>query len=322
RITSDWDRLVEAREARLASQLERRMSAVLARGHRAAELAARTATRFGETADRFAELEAVRRRTGVAAVAIFRDAGDVVAWAGDHRGAVPPEVRHAPPGVFYFERPLFSYLYFSQPIEGRGERAVAAILLETSLPLQESHDAGFAGEFSARTGVLPLFGEGASPSAAWHLVAQGDTGLHARFEPLSQGRWRTAAAVTGRRLVLAFGGIALVLLGHAWLRLRRSGAATAVPLAFTLIALGVAPLGTVLGLETLFSPAFFLLPFPIDVSLGRFFAVLLPVTALAATLRPHALAGRRPRVWLTAGALATAITFAIGMRLMVGAAAP
>src|SRR5690606_27948875 len=259
RITSDWDRLVEAREVRLAAQLERRMSAVLARGRRAADIAARTAANAGG-AERFAELEALRRRTGVEAIAVFRDNDDLVAWAGDHRGAVPREVRGAAHGIVYIERPLFSYLYFSRPVEGRGERVVAAVLLETSLPLQEARGVGFAADFAARTGVLPLFGEGGSPSAAWHLEEQGDSILHARFEPTSQARWRAAAAVTGRRLVLAFSALALVLLGHAWLRVWSSGAATAVPLVVALVAMGVAPLGQALGLEALFSPALFLLP--------------------------------------------------------------
>ncbi|HEY8470584.1 MAG TPA: hypothetical protein VIL18_13120, partial [Longimicrobiales bacterium] len=144
RITADWDRLVEAREARLAAQLDRRMSALLSRGRRAAELAARTAAETVSVADRFAELEAVRRRTGVAALAIFREAGDLVAWAGDHRGAIPYDLRGSPEGTAYAEWPLFSYLYFSQPVEGRGERAIAAILLETSLPLREKPEEGFA----------------------------------------------------------------------------------------------------------------------------------------------------------------------------------
>ncbi|HEX7091312.1 MAG TPA: HAMP domain-containing sensor histidine kinase [Longimicrobiales bacterium] len=320
RITADWDRLVEAREARLAAQLDRRMSAVLARGRRAAELAARSAA--VPSADRFAELEAVRRRTGVAALAVFREAGDLVAWAGDHRGAIPYDLRGSPEGTVYAEWPLFSYLYFSQPVEGRGERVIAAILLETSIPLQEKPEAGFAADFARRTGVLPLFGEGASPNAAWHLVESGDTILHARFEPISQARLRAAAAATGRRMVLALAALALLLFSHAWLRSRPSGAATAVPLAVALVALAVAPLGPALKLETLFSPTLFLLPFPVDVSLGRFFAVLLPLTALAMTLRPPALAARAGRAWLAAGALAVALAFPLCMRVVTAAAGP
>src|SRR5690606_29179099 len=64
RITSDWDRLVEAREMRLAAQLDRRMSAVLARGRRAADVGARMAAAVGDDAERFAALEALRRRVG------------------------------------------------------------------------------------------------------------------------------------------------------------------------------------------------------------------------------------------------------------------
>jgi len=322
RIASDWDRLVEAREARLASQLERRMNAVLARGRRAADLAARTAAAAGDGAQRFAELETLRRRTGVDAIAVFRENEELVAWAGDHRGAVPREARSAPHGLVYIERPLFSYLYFSQPVEGRAERAVVAILLETSLPLQEARGPGFAAEFAARTGVLPLFGEGSSPSAAWHLVEEGDSILHARFEPTSQARWRAAAAVTGRRLVLVFSALALLLLGHAWLRVRSSGKATAAPLVAALVALGIAPLDQALGLGTLFSPALFLLPFPLDVSLGRFFAVLLPIAALAATMRPPPVPPGRMRIRLAVGALVTAVAFSVGARLLVGAAGP
>jgi signal transduction histidine kinase len=322
RITSEWDRLVEAREARLVSQLERRMRAVLTRGRRAADLAARMAANVGDGAQRFAELETLRRRTGVDAIAIFRENEELVAWAGDHRGAVPREARSAQQDLVYVERPLFSYLYFSQPVEGRAERAVVAILLGTSLPLQEARGAGFAAEFAARTGVLPLFGEGVSPNAGWHLVVDGDSILHARFEPTSQARWRAAAAVTGRRLVLGFSALALVLLGHAWLRSCGSGRATAAPLVAALVALAIAPLDHALGLGTLFSPALFLLPFPLDVSLGRFVAVLLPVAALAATVRSRPVPRDRMRRHLVIGTLVTAVAFSVGVRVLVGAAGP
>src|SRR5690606_22904030 len=77
-----------------------------------------------------------------------------------------------------------------------------------------------------------------------------------------------------------------------------------------------------LGLGTLFSPALFLLPFPVDVSLGRFFAVLLPVAALAATLRSRPVPPGRMRRRLAVGAVVTAAAFSIGVRLLVGAAGP
>src|SRR5690606_34090117 len=120
---SDWDRLVTEREQQLTQELHRRMQSVIDAGVRASSLAGKTF----DTRDAFGRLAEVRAQTGVAAVAVFDEHRELVAWAGEHRGTLPGQLHSSASTVAYVERPLFSYLYFLSPVEGRaGWRAVSA----------------------------------------------------------------------------------------------------------------------------------------------------------------------------------------------------
>ncbi|HEX7117329.1 MAG TPA: HAMP domain-containing sensor histidine kinase [Longimicrobiales bacterium] len=323
RLEADWSRLAASRDARLARELDRGMERLIERSRLAAARAAARAAR-PERGDMFAALGEIRARTGVAALALLDESGELIAWAGEHRGALPPEAKLGERAVLYAERPLFGYLYVSQRVEGRGERVVAAALLQTGLVLEREGAAGFADRFAEQMGARPYFAPGPGPAAAWSLVAGADTVLHARFEPTSRAEWRAEIAQTGRRTAVPMALIGLVLLAAAWLRAHRGrrGLATAAPLLGMALALVVAPLGAVAGADSLFSPALYLLPTLGEPTLGRLLAVLLPLAALIAVARPANVEGRARGFALGVGAAVVAIGFAGGLRLIIAGAAP
>ncbi|MBX6364847.1 MAG: HAMP domain-containing histidine kinase [Gemmatimonadetes bacterium] len=324
-IGSRWDALLAQRQARLVARLDERMAALVRRGEEAAVLAADRAAR-PSARGLFADLADVRRSQDVAAVAIVDTTGTFVAWAGDHRGRVPEEVRTGNARVFYAERPLFSYLYFAAPVPGGRERAISAILLQTGLPARQSQAVGFADVFAARTGARPIFAPGLGTNAAWMLTVDGRPVAHADFDRVGQAEWRARLVTQTRRSLFALTAIAGLLLALAWLRARpRVRFASAVPLAATTVALGLAPLGDVFGMTRLFSPAFFVLPvIPGDVPLGALLVLLLPLCALAATIRTRGIERRpRPQAFgLAAGMLLVALGFAGALHLLLDGASP
>ncbi len=322
RLDADWRRLQASREARLARELDRGMDRLIEQSRLAVERAAARAA-APDRGDMFAALGEVRSRTGVAAIALFDEAGELIAWAGEHRGALPREAKLGERTVFYAERPLFGYLYVTRPVEGRGERVVAAALLQTGLVLERQGAIGFADRFAERMGARPYFAAGPGPAGAWSLIAGTDTVLHARFEPSTRAEWRSGLAQVGRRLVVPLALVSLVCLSAVWLRARRGrGLASALPLLGLTGALMVAPLGAVTGADSLFSPALYLLPVLGEPSLGRLLAVLLPLAALTAVARPVRLEGRAATLAIAGGAVAVAIGFAGGLRLILAGAAP
>jgi signal transduction histidine kinase len=323
-VGPQWAALVAEREARLTAALDTRMDLVLRSGRAAAEQAAASAA-APSAGGLMADLAAVQERTGVAAVAVVDSAGQLVAWAGEHRGQVPEEVRAAGPPIVYVERPLFSYIYFTAASAARRERSVAAVLLQTGLPMREPAADAFADRFWAGQHARPVFGPGGAPGAAWTLKGQGGAIAHASFERLTQAEWRDALSTRGRRAALLTVALGLLLLSLSWLRRPqgRVGARSAVPLALLALAAGLAPIGRVLEVPRLFSPGFFMLPYlPIVVSLGALLGVLIPLGALVASMHVPRL-GRVARGWaLPASMLLVAAGFAGGLQLFFSAASP
>ncbi len=322
RLDAEWPRPQVTREARLTRELDRGMDQLIERSRVAAERAAEAAA-APDRGDMFATLGELRVRTGVAALALFDETGELIAWAGEHRGALPREAKLGEKSVFYAERPLFGYLYVTRPVEGRGERVVAAALLQTGLVMEQQGAVGFADRFAERMGARPYFTAGPGPEGAWSLIAGSDTTLHARFEPITRAEWRGGLAQAGRRAVVPLALLSLIFLSAAWLRVHRGrGLETAAPLIGLTVAMMVAPLGAVTGADTLFSPALYLLPVVGEPSLGRLLAVLLPLAALTAVARPVRLEGRAAHAAVAVGALVIAIGFAGGLRLILEGAAP
>ena len=321
-IEAEWPALSAERDASLSAELGRGMGVLLEASRHAAREAATRASAV-HSADLFDDLSAIRARTGVSALAVVDRAGEIVAWAGDHRGALPVAARLGESEVLYAERPLFGYLYVIHPVEGRNERVVAATLLQTGLILEGQGMDGYADRFAESFGSRPYFAAGPGPAGAWALVADGDTVVHARFEPTTRTELRMQLGQLGRRVVVPLVAVALLLLTTAWLReYRGAGIATAAPLLGVAVALAAAPLDAVIGTGHPFSPALYLLPVPGEPSLGRLLAVLLPLGALTAVARPTHLGRRAGHVATVIGMAAVAVGFTGGLRLLLSGAAP
>jgi signal transduction histidine kinase len=321
RIESQGPTLVAARQDVLADRLQRRLSTLVARGQAAAAAAARVAEeQQGEAL--FERLDEVRARTRVDALMIVESAGELVAWAGDHRGKIPDRVREGAGRMHYAERPLFSYLYFAAPVAGSA-RAVAAVLVETGL-VEAQRETGASLTFAARGEERATFraGPGHGEDVAWSLMEDRDTVVHARLQRVTQAELRQSAETAGRRAGLGLALVALVILAAGWMSDLSATRRATVPLLAAVPAFAVAPFDAVPGLEPLYSPSLFVLPLPFDPSLGAFLAALVPIAALVATFRPPVLDGRAYRLAITAGGLAVVLAYPALLRLLIDAATP
>jgi signal transduction histidine kinase len=324
-IEFDWATLVDERRAQLAETLEQRMRTVVARGGEAAEAAAEAAADASRGA-LFGRLEALRTQTGVDALAVFTDAGDLFAWAGDHRGRIPDAVRREPSGAHFAERPLYSYLYVVSPVEGRAQHAVAAVLVETGLVTDEDEQ-GVTDTFAATTDVRAIFhsGPGSGEGVVWSLAAAGDTVVHARFEAITQSEVRAEVERSARSIVGLLALFALLILSVGWVRRVPADAPrsrSAWPLLAWAVALPLAPLSAMFGLGRLFGPSMFVLDVPGDPTLGALLALLVPLGALVATFRPRPLDQRGLGVTLLIGVFVVVLAYPYAIRLLLDAAGP
>lgn len=318
RISADWPELVSARRASLTAMLDREVGRAVQRGQRAATLAAQQAT-VTDTAAVFRELTQLQQRLKVDALAAFGEAGELVAWAGEHRAKLPDSVRSGIKRALFVEQPLYSYVYFPARVEGSSTHAVAAVLLGTALH-EHAHDLSPRAVAHVISHIDASFRAGSGPAGSWPLVVGADTIAHARLTPVIQSQWRADAVQLAQRVTALIAALVLVLLGIAWLRWPSRRLGTMVPLLAATAALAIAPLRA-FGLEQLFSPALFLLPLPADISLGTLLGILITLGALAASLKATARVPRLPTLLLTLGAIAIAVGYPGAIRLLVGPSA-
>jgi signal transduction histidine kinase len=326
-VEFDWDRVVAERQRRLSAVLQDRMDEVVERGRAGAELGAAAAAAETSRDAVFAALESVQARSGVDAVAVFTGAGDLFAWAGEHRGQIPDTVRGDPAGPHFAERPLFSYLYFTAPVKERDQHVVSAVLVETGQVMADAEGDADRSTFDVRTDARATFraGAGQGEGVVWSLVAGGETVVHARVERVSQSEVRGALETLIRRSVVVAALLSLVILSVGWIQRMAPGASrwwSAAPLIVWACALTVAPLGSAFGLNRVFGPAAFLLPIPGDLTLGMLLSLLLPLAALVATYRPRSHDGRRFGIHLLAGLVAIGLGYPVLIRLLLDASTP
>jgi signal transduction histidine kinase len=319
RIERSWDEVLAQRELEQGRRLREEMARLVNRGEDAAERASLYASRE-DGAQLFRSLELLQAETGVDAVAIYTDAGDLVAWSGDHRGSLPDSLWLNGGRVYFEERPLFSYLYFSSTVPNRGHRAISAVLVETSL-LTDEEGTGLQDVAVARTQTPASFLRGSGPDAVWALVSEGDTVVHARLARVSQADWRQNMNGVTRAVVLFLVLLSYVTLVFGWVRLAAGsrGLAAVLPLLLLVPMVAVAPLYDERGSQGLFSPMLFALPFR-DMTLGRLLVVLIPLAALVAgARRPPA---RAPAVFarIAIGAVVVAATYPLLMRVLLNTA--
>jgi len=292
-IATSWERLQERIEDRAADALGASLDELVSQGERAVDGAAEAARLHrdhGATPELFERLDALQRRSGVAAIALFDADGSAIAWAGEHRGSIPAVARLGSYSYFFDQGPLFSYLYFIRPLPG-GVTATAAFLLDANLAVSEG-DEPFASFFERRHGTRPRFWhpERARAEAVWDWATDRPI-LSVSFAALTQQQWWERIVRNGRRAVgiLALG--ALLLLSIAWYRARMPG--SGVPVLVVTSVLLIAPLGRITDDEVLFSPLQFVLPGPLDVTLGVVLILLLGGSVWLLTRLE-----REPRRWL------------------------
>jgi len=273
-IARDWATIRAEVEHEAAEAVATELDRIVDHGERAADgviaLAPDLETVDGREAA-FSRLERLRRQSRMSALAVFGADGNPIVWAGQHRGNVPAEVRLGRSSFVFHRGPLFGYLYFAEPIPGN-RTAVAAVLLESSVPVGADHTP-FSERFAADHGVLPRFvaPDRAEGAAVWDWTANGPI-FSVTFARVTQEGWHARTAERVRRGVAASGAVALLLLAFGWYRERAHAAG--VPILITAAALSVAPLGAMFEARGLFSPLHFVVPGPVDVTLGQLLILL------------------------------------------------
>ena len=273
-IDRDFDGYWERREATVARVLEAELEdRLLVEGETTAEDLATAILRPAE--ERHPRISRLRARSQFTALALYDPEGQLVVWDGIHQGTVPDEVRTGTVPYAYADRPLFSHLYFTEPLQGGRGTAVVAALLRSDLPPALGEDReDFASRIRRVTGeeLRISRAEQAAGEGIWDLQMGEETLFSVAVERPSEAerlervreRWAriVGALVLAGWVVLALGGRGAP--GHA------SAAAAA------LAGLGLLlPLGSVLRAPALFAPGAFVLPGPFDLSLGRVLVVAL-----------------------------------------------
>lgn len=314
-VSTDWEGLQLGIEESSADALGEALDNLLNQGERAAEGAAEAGGRLESSRRLFTSLEQVHRSSGVSAVALFDSTGTAVAWAGEHRGQIPEQVRLGRTAYVYEEGPLYSYLYFVRPLES-GATTVAAFLLESKVGSRERLQP-FADEFERRYGTLPQFWTPAQArgDAVWDWVTDVPI-LSVSFAELTQQHWWDRVVRSGRLWTGLACGIALLLLSFSWFRSRTED--SGVPVLVGTVALLLAPMDEITAASDLFSPLNFVLPGPFDVTLGVLCILLLGATLWVLT---HASRFRTRRLPFGLAAALATIAFPAGLELTIGSAA-
>jgi two-component system, NtrC family, nitrogen regulation sensor histidine kinase NtrY len=273
-IATDWPRLEREVEERAATALNRQLDGLVQRGESAVDgveqaLGGRGPAAPGATL--FATLEQHRARHGVEALTIHDANGIALAWSGEHRGTVPVEVRRAEQRYTFGQGPLFSYLYFVRPLPS-GHSVVAAMLLDAQIVVGDGASP-FAERFADRLGVRPRFTspERARGESIWDWSTDRPI-LSVSFATLTQQHWWDRVVERGRVAVGIAWGVGFLLLSLLWFR--RSRAMPAVPVAMGTAGVLLLPLGHGAAGDSIFSPLLFVLPGPVDVTLGMLLLLL------------------------------------------------
>jgi signal transduction histidine kinase len=302
RIGTDWETLQSERAARTRRALDQRMAAILDHGRMVSTRAAGIAF----SADRrttFQQLDALKIESNVDAIALFGEQGQLLAWAGEHRGKVPDQVRVRDRPIKFIEGPLFSYLYFSAPLTQQRGHAIVGILLDAAMP-SDVESRGVAAQIEQLAGRNATFVAGGDSTADWSLKVGEELLLSARLDPVTQVEWRQEVLQLAQRIQVSLGLVMLLVLAGSWFRepTRVQRFQAVLPYVGTSLCMFAAPIGSAFGFEQLFSPGNFLFPGPGDVSLGSLFAVLLVTGAFVSTTRARY---RWPRagIWFVAAAI-------------------
>lgn len=282
-VARDWDRFLGAHEARLEAALNERFEALIDRGDEAVgQVASRQLD--GASPGYWTFLEDVRREADLQAVAVFDAGTELVAWAGNHQGVMPLEARVGRHDYMYGEGPVYTYLYFTRHIGETGATAVVSALLQSDVPPDVPEEgSAFAARFQAEVGgaIRVSHPDQATGPSIRDLSWQDRVLFSISFEEATQGEVFESVRQSWSRgvaslVVLTWLLLVIGLRGTLW-HSALTGSALVVLAA-------VLPLGDLLGVSGLFSPAQFLLPGTPGGTLGRVLALGLAGVFIAGLL--------------------------------------
>ena len=316
RILGDWDRYWEERVSEIERDLDEELDRRQEDGEEASDALAALwdGPEPGVDPDAVAEL---RQRSRSSALVLYDPQGELIVWDGEHRGDVPEDVQHGERRHAYRDLPLFGYLYVTSVAQDESV-AVAAYLLRAALPEGLRADVrDLAGRFYLETGERIRITE-EDPGIAevvWDLALDDDRLLSVVLE-------RPEREVRAATVMDRWAGRVAVGLAVAWLLLAIGGQRSiggAIAATSGLVALAAwLPLDQLGVFGNAFDPAFFDLPGPVDLTMGRFAFVCAAAFALLAALP-------RPRVRIApwAAGLVAAVAFpALAAWARAGASAP
>ncbi len=266
RASETWSAFWQEQEERAGVALKEQMEALISSADAGVERAARAQPLENE-------LDAIRRGAGLSALALYDAQGRPEGWAGEHFGPIPEAARDRQDGYAYAESPLFGYVYFVRPRETGGGVVLGAVLLQSDLPaaLASSDRRDFVARFQRDTGEEVRISqvERVQGPGVWDFQWEAETLFSMQIVRPSQADRRRALRAVGSRWVFGLGALSFLLL----LRARPPGRrAAGVAIGVTTVA-ALLPFEPLLGPLSLFSPADFLLPGPLPLSLGRILVV-------------------------------------------------
>ena len=272
-VTENWDEVWEDRQTQIQSRLSDEMDALVAEGGAAVDGLAQAVAEGEGHLPEDDELARIREAGGLDALAVYGPDARVLGWDGVHHGVVPGGVRRGESRYSYEERALFGYLYISTPLPDHQGVAVGAVRLRAELPPHlDKPPTNFASRFEDMVGaeIRVSRADVVEGESVWDLRLEERTLLNVSLLRPDQAQVRDDVRRTWGRGVL----VAVVL---GWLLLalgtRRMPGARFGSGSVLLFGAAVTPVGFLLGLPGLASPAEFLLPDPLTVPLGTVLAV-------------------------------------------------
>ncbi len=276
-LDRDWPAFWSRQEQRVERRLADEMDRLSDRGDAAvAEIAAAS---VAELTPDF--LRAVREQRGLDAVAVYDPGGLPIIWDGVHQGEVPEEARFGFRPYAYGETPLYGYLYFTSPMPGGQGVAMGAALMREELPppLGLARPADFVTRFRDRYGEEVRISR---PTRAGEVGVfdyhwQGVNLLSLQVVPPAQADRRDSIIQGWVRVVALF-----AVMGWLFATLGERHQRRYVPALLTaLLMAGSIPWGGILGVPRLFTAGDFLLPGPLEMSVGRLLALALAAAFLS-----------------------------------------
>ncbi|MDE2764091.1 MAG: ATP-binding protein [Gemmatimonadota bacterium] len=302
-LTNDWESYWGQRQEEVAARLGRELDELVSLGDSSVERVVRAAATADGREALQDSLREVVEETGIAA-AVYGPAGRLVAWEGEHHGRFPSRVLNGASRYVYAGPPLFSYLYHTADIPGSQGTAVVATLMRSDLP--ESFATGL-GDFASR--FREQTGERIGIARSDRVAGPGVFDFGWPDEALISMQIQEPDALSRRAERRGRGiGIVVALLALAWFLESFAGPRRDLPYSLGALAAAAAllPLERLSVPADLVDPAFFQLPGPFPLTLGRVVllcAAAVPLAVLAAPGR------RRVGSWAAPPVVAVSFPF-------------